>query len=494
MKRILMGFAALTLILTGCQKSEVTDTIQGDGALKFGLYQGTSTRAAEWTNENLKTEATGTPIPLYAYKGAQSGAKMLYFEEELTWDSPESDKWNTKMPRFLPQSDKLQFYAYYPTTGVTLYKHNLTANSYPTFRYTIQDNGTTTDLIAAAVNDHNGTNVIIPMRHILSQINFGVKGYYGAQIEIKNIRINQVFSAGTFTMDNTDASTWVWSSQDTEDDYDYIFPTFTTPGTYQPTPINESGYTYIFGDGGNWGPGFGVGKDNTWYVTTDNTSKQASTITAATPKLGNSLMLLPQELVTGMSAAYVTFDYRIRDLDGGSADNNGWIVGDKDGVNNNFEVGKFDLHFDEGVYAGQWNPNFRYVYVIDFTDFLDGQKLTFDVDVQLFPWENYNKEDGNNGIVYLSSLGEPIFNTSIKPLVNGGNYKLPKGNVFSDNVWDWSGYIMTNAFTANNTFTIDFTNVIFNGNSITVVPPVGFSVSNNGIVSTATTLTFTKLP
>lgn len=495
MKTLIMGFAAFTLALTSCQKQDLLDHIDdgSDGQMQFAVYQGTATKAAELMNSSLQAASETTPIPLYAYTGAQSNVKALYFEEALTWNSPTTGKWNTGYPRFLPQTGVLQFYTYYPTDGV-VYAPNLGANTNPTLTYTVKNNETNPasvqdDLVAAALNDHASTKIVIPMRHILSQINFGVKGYYGAKIEIKDIKICQVNSSGTFTLNNTDETTWVWSGQATPADYPYAFSAFTTPGV---DATNESNYTYFFGDGGNCGPGYGLANGaNKWYVGNDGTAVDATTITTPanfTNNPKNSLMLLPQNLATGMSAAYVTFNYRISDLGTPAA----WIVGSA----SSYVAGKFDLHFTTGTganeYDKKWDPNYRYVYIIDFTNFLDGQKLTFDVDVQLNPWENYNSGGDNDGLIYISSLGEPIFEAHIKGLTNGGSYTLPAGNVFSTNSWDWSKYIMTSSFTAGDTFTVNFSNITFNGNSITVVPPVGFSVSDGGVAdATNTTLTFT---
>lgn len=460
MKKTIFGFIALAVILASCQNQSLDESINdGAGQLNFSIYQGTSTRAAELMNADLRVN--GKQVAMKAYKGVQSGVKTLYFNETLTYGSPIASQWNTSIPRFMPQSDPLQLYAYYPTTNVTYNAAQvLAANGFPTLDYTIQS--TQEDLIAAAVNNQYSTSVIIPMKHILSQVNFGVKGYYGAQIAISNIKINKVLTTGNFNM-----GTWLWTNTAAETDYTYTFPTFKTPGTAT-TPADENGYTYIFGDGGNWGPGSGTGKTNTWYVTAANTATQASTITTGTAKLSNSLMLMPQSFTNksfgATTSAYVTFDYTIQDLAGA------YVVG----TSTTPAQGKFDLNFASGAYANAWSPNLRYVYIIDFTNFLNGQQLTFDVNVEMFPWENYDW-DGNTGtgtgIVYVNSLGEPIFTTEIQGLTNGGSRALPAGNVYTDNTWDWSPYKMTNTFTTGQSFTVNFSAVKFNGNTITVIAP-----------------------
>lgn len=492
MNKILLGFAAFTLLFSSCQENEIIEHIDdGSNQLTFGVHQGKATKAAELTNSAISQ--VGTTFPLYAYKGKQSGIKTAYFEDNLT---RAADKWDTDIPRFLTAKDPLQFYAYYPIAGVANYDYTLAADAYPTFDYTIakngtgagveNPNGTDLDLVAAKVIDHSGTSVLIPFQHILSQINFGVKGYYGAKIAIRNIKINSVFKEGTFTYD---AKRGNWTAQKTRESYDYTCPEFTTPGTLKNA---ESSYTYIFGDGGNWGPGR---KATTWYVTADNTTIQGTSIVVPpdanpTPTLSNSLMLMPQVLTTGMTDAYVTFEYRIRDID---TQNPAWVVGS----GTTWATGQFDLKMnDKEPYADEWKPNLRYVYVIDFTGYLDGQKLKFDVNVDTQPWENYNPDGDNDGVVLLSSTGEPLFKLVTDAITApGSSYTItPGGNVFSNIEWDWSPYTMNKGvFTSKDQiFTVDFTNVKFNGNTITITPPKGFKVNATSI-GTPGSLTFTTL-
>lgn len=527
MKKVLLWVTAFTLGLASCQKSEIVDDVNaGSNELNFGVYQGKQTRAGELMNSDL--EVDGVKFPLHAYKGKQAGEKTLYFNETLTYKGTKPDgKWNTSIPRFLPEGDQfpLQFYAYYAynkSVGEEVpegieYKEipsdALDTDAYPTLKYTIQKNGTGTnpsgadvDLVAATVNDNVGTSITIPFKHILSQINFGVKGYYGAKIQIKDIVIYQVFNDGIFSF-NPDPLAWGWkriTTPITLSDYNYTFPAFTTPGATGSTGAwtntnKEEEIRYIFGDGGNWGPGKKV---DIWYVTEENKTIKGTEIIVGsadkandTPILSNSLMLMPQDLKEGMTEAYVKFKYNIRDLD------NNYVIGGP--TESNMIEGKFDLSMgDKGAYADKWKPNLRYLYIIDFTGYLDGQKLTFDVDVETNPWENYDKP--GEGIVLLSSTGQPMFKdvkeqiTSTTSSDAKNNYTIKGGHVFSNIKWDWSYYTMKDkVFTAvGQTFTVDFSNVIFNENTITVTAPIGFTVSDAGIVggkTNRTILTFTSI-
>lgn len=507
MKKILLGIAACSLILTSCQKSEVVDDINNENnQLNFGVYQGKATRASELMNADLKINSTN--FPLYAYQGKLAEEEKPYFEEILTYGVPTTGKWNTTIPRFLTDSDPLQFYAYYAAGGTTpgvipgaVYKNPVSyaGTTYPTLEYTIQAPATP-DLVAARINDHTGTSVVIQLRHILSQVNFGVRGYYGAKINITDININKVFNDGTFSFGPAPAN-WNWTRKTADPLIDYLYPFngFTTPGGVKEAdgswtnPNDESKITYIFGDGGNWGPGQ---NEFTWYVTDATTAVSGDGITT---KLSNSLILMPQALKAGITEAYITFKYTIRDLE------DKYIAG----TETNPIEGRFDLNMNgkNPVYADEWKPNMRYVYTIDFTNYLDNQKLTFDVDVEAYPWENYDVVDENNpgtGIVLVSSLAKSIFMKEIRSLAVGATYDVVAGHALSDVEWDWSPFAMTETFNAGNVFNVTFTKVLFNGHKITVTPPSGFIVTDgttttNGttvtsieVKKTDTTLTFTK--
>lgn len=524
MKKVLLWVTAFTLGLASCQKSEIVDDVNaGSNELNFGVYQGKQTRAGELMNDDLTKN--GVSFPLHAYKGKQAGEKTLYFNETLTYKGTKPDgKWNTSIPRFLPEGDQfpLQFYAYYAynkSAGEEVpkgieYKEipsdALDTDAYPTLKYTIQKNGTGTnpsgadvDLVAATVNDNVGTSITIPFKHILSQINFGVKGYYGAKIKIGNIKINKVLKEGTFSF-NPDPTKWGWTGQKTAENYEYTFAgaanaatsAYTTPGG-----VNDSGWkdtdsesenTYILGDGGNGGPGTkSPNADNIWYVTGPTNATKGSTFTEGKTGLSNSLMLMPQSLEEGMDEAYVTFEYTITDLE-----NNIIIGGDAKPAK-----GQFDLNMKKytDAYANQWKPNLRYVYIIDFTGYLNGQLLSFTVDVETNPWENYDKP--GEGIVLLSSTGQPMFKdvkeqiTSTTSSDAKNNYTIKGGHVFSNIKWDWSYYTMKDkVFTvAGQTFTVDFSNVIFNGNTITVTAPIGFTITNGVASETNRILTFKSI-
>lgn len=502
MKKNLLGFAAFALILTSCQENEIIEHIDdGNNQLEFGVYQGKVTKALELTNDSLKKK--GVNFPLYGYKGKQSELKEIYFEETLTFNGT---IWETSIPRFLFGSTELQFYAYFPQNALaTTYNGDkaVAKDDFPELTHTVgATQATQVDLVAARVNDHTGNKVVIPFRHILSQINFGVKGYYGAKITISDIEIHEVRNKGTYSFNPN--ATSIWKLETGDANYGYRFgdgvssdvSTYTTPGgenkqgKWEDKPEGESNNTYIFGDGGQWGPGSGTGTENLWYINKDNNPIQGSKINTDTDSLFNALMLMPQPLTSGMTADYVTFKYTIQDLE------DTYIIGALNTpVNGKFDLNMINPSDINPQYDNEWKPNMRYLYIIDFKGYLDGQKLTFDVDVDMQPWENYDKP--GQGIVLLSSLDGTVFDKNIKVLTSGGIHDILEGHLFSHITWDWSLKNMGTAFTTGQSFTVKFSKVNFNGNEIIIIPPFGFTVSTNpgkgaGVVDAKDqTLTFT---
>lgn len=381
MKKILIGFAACACLFTSCQKSDIAENIeQNNRSISFNLAMGNQTRASELITDDLKE--TGKPIDLWAYNNPIKTNPAPYFKETLEYNRTNSSLgWSTEYQRFMPTSGTLDYYAIYPTGGAINWQ-NPTTGSLAKFDYSVTGDGDETDLVAAAICDQATQTPVIPLRHILSQVNFGVYGYKGVQINVSNFQIHNVNQSGTFTF--ADNSVGSWSNQNTPADYtNYKMYGAAIPLQQSDVMNVNTGDVYIFGDGGNSAVGTSTG---IFYNTAPNRWDAASNTDRA--KLSNSFMLLPQTLATGVDNAYFTFDYTVTDKDG----------------NNVLEpaTGTVDLSVNGLI---NWEPNKRYVYMIDFKDILDGKALDFSASVLVEGWENYNKDDYNqkdDGIVDLS--------------------------------------------------------------------------------------------
>lgn len=476
-----MATAVAMLLVVGCQREEITDSDEpGTGKLQFSPSLGeaqTATRAGESDNDVLKAASPAGENPFHivieTYTGTPGSSLKPYFSDELGYFETGWDV-NSGNPRFLP-SGGMNLYAYFATN--VAHKGDLSrvgytpaeASDHPKLTFVVEDDAPNqVDLIAAKVENITQSNVMIPFRHILSQINFGVKGIDQHQITVTNIRINKVRGAGLF-----DYESWKWTP-DTKSDihtYPYYFPDYkkgdassglgdkySTQGT-----VDDSQNSYFFGDGGKFGPG----KDSTFlYAQPAPTTSSYATKEKTTTPLCNSLMLLPQE-ITKNDVATVTFDYEIK-LNGKT------VRSDKD------NTVRLDAYYD-------WDPNFRYVYLFKFDD---PKKVTFDVLIE--QWQYFDNDDGIVGTDELTPKN--LFDKYVRPLKPSEEYSVLIGPLSSDYLCDWSLYAVDNSFIAGESFTLSFdSDLPFQyGKSVIIHPPFGFTASTSEL-SAKGTVTFTPI-
>lgn len=522
MKRLLMGFATCALIMASCSQQEIMENVSdGQGSLSFaaGVGKQSATRAAEFNNADLKTAAKadangkGDGIVLHAYQYDKDNTKWkTWYNDEVVYSN---SQWKLEESVRFRNENETKYITYFPNTTTRLTNpifENMdftTLAKSPNFTYEVAGNSAAQeDLIAGITEvDAKKTDITLGMRHILSQVNFGTVGYKGAIIHIQNIKIVGVKNNATFTYYQKNTyPIGIWSTTAATASYDYYnYKNKAEVDTDASIKNNQhevvgadvpSGDKYIFGDGGNAGPG----KENTWYPTSASNGKWKQ-LTESDPKttaIKNSLMLLPQVLT---ETAKVTFEYKITDVDGN------FVAGA--GSATTWAEGEFSLDFktntgDDKFYKGEWEQNYRYVYLIDFTDFLDGIALTFKVNVDMYPWENH---DGDDGIINIMAAGQPsAANMNDENFVNNDTWYIasqsennpdlstPKkwAQVMRDEMWDLSAYDFAN-IDAKEKFTLSFKNVIFNTKEtniptkITLTMPEGYTVTKGtGITMTGT--------
>lgn len=504
MKRLLMGLAACTLIMTSCSKQEIVENVDANkGQLSFSPLTGKQTKASEITNSTLTGIAgADNPIKMFAYYATDGTTWTKWFDDALYYDAKE---WKIGSTRF-QNSQATKYFTYWPAEGVTVDKSSFDGPDFtksdPKFTYTVQaDQANQLDLIGGVTDvAANDTEVEIQTRHLLAQVNFGVRAYEGAKITIKDIKIESVYNKADFTYKAKDAAPLgTWSNfNTTTTEYNYSFGKGGTFTTESDAKKIATGDTYIFGDGGKWGPG--TTAESTYYVLANGLAKKGTEV-ADGDKLSNSLMLIPQEFKD--NKAKVTFKYSITDVD------NAPVV-ETDG--------SFFLDFGTTLntaYANVWKQNYRYVYIIDFQDMLDDNKLTFTVDVETHEWENYdnnNPDDPGTGIVDIQAIG-----STAKPIIDAlkdkGVFYFAKNSatqgdddlnvqVINDVTWNWTGYTFK-GISVGESITLNFAEVVFNGHAITLnLPTDGFTyavtegASMNGnemtIIAKGATVTITN--
>lgn len=470
--------AILQLMATGCAKEEPGEKLPDEGSLSFSIMVSdpqSATRAIESKNSTLqsaakKSEQKAAPIPIYAYTKS-NGSFSSYFTDGLVYTAPDWETFSGAI-RFSPM-DGMYLFSYYGTEQGSL--GNLSKSvfispagtAYPKLTHEVyyekRDLPHQVDLIACKLENYRSNHVKLPFRHILSQINFGVKGMNDFQISVFNIRINNVFKKGTF-----DYGAWVWTpSSDLNKDitsFDYYFPdwkddffnnknqkykrgeNYITPGG-----ADDSKNIYIFGDGGSFGPN--AGGVAHWYAQvngSDGYKQQAY----SSKDIANSLMLLPQKISQNLSAS-VTFDYVLK--------KSGVVVKQENG--REIQLNQFGIN---------WEPNMRYVYLFQFD--IPADYITFEI--ELTPWENWDGPSGNglkNGTIQqpnratLNTIsdGEIIYLNGILERDLTGNLK-----------WDWSDgnkYLFTNV----NILDLDFAGVDMKSYQVEVAVPDDFTVTTS---------------
>lgn len=497
MKQLMMGFAACALLLTGCTEQDITErVIDGQGQLIFSTGIGKqATKTAELTNDALQKAATKAElgIALRTYKETEGtpGTFEKWFTDDLWYTNNE---WRIESTRFR-NTVPTKFITYFPKTDKLAEVPSASAfasadfvTTFPAFTYTVADNSSAQEDLIAGITDivANQTDITIGLRHILSQVNFGTRAYSGANIAIRNIQILNVFNSATYTYGTENKyPLGEWGSLGTDGatehtktyeyyHYDNTREAVTNLPVNTHTVVGHSATSgvYVFGDGGKWGPG----RSDAVFYPDKATGKWANYNTSQPQaSIDNSLMLMPQDFINDAINAKVTFEYQITDKDGA------FVAG---GPGDTWAKGEFKLDFKTEQtadpdkpykdYLGKWDQNFRYLYLIDFTDFLDGSALTFTVDVEAYPWENYNNDGGDDGIINIMAAGQPT-PANMNKIEKDGTWYIASqsetnpttvdpqlwAQVIRDETWNLSTYNFTQ-IEKDQTIVLSFLNVIFN--------------------------------
>lgn len=340
MKKFLMGFAALTLILSSCSENEVIDNVNGEkGLIKFSAISGNvSSKAAERVLLDLQA---GNLTVFALTKDLLGGTTYTpYFTEVLTYTT----SWAPGIKRYLKDGVKNEFYSIYPAvSGVTA---QTLADAGVGFNYTV-NSAADEDLLGAAATGNyqpstnvTGVPVTLPFHHLLSQVNFGVKldKLTFGNVEITGIRFNNVGAKGSYAFGTEGKG---------------IDTHWTADAT---TPRSDFTIT----------PGIDTKKDTAEVIVTGGVFLPGGKGVFAKDMATSSLMPMP----LAFSTSSITFSFRAYDLEGKE-------------VTNGLTTGTINLDATPA-----WKQGLRYIYVVDFEPWFKNRELKFDV--TLSDWENYN--------------------------------------------------------------------------------------------------------
>lgn len=230
MKKILfVALAAATMM--SCTENEVIENAGNKAKIDFGTVVKNGTRAVVTTNDNFDK------FTVNGYKTADVMGSTVQLATgfinnlELT----KADGWKYTDTYYWPLTGYVQFFATSPAQAL-----NITAAGYPTFDYTIKAEASQEDLVAANVIDRtkDGGAVILPFQHLLTQVNFSIKGktpdftYTVSKLVIKGVKDKGTFK---FTGANT-VGTWNSLTASTAD----LAYTFTGTKSVAPTTADAA--------------------------------------------------------------------------------------------------------------------------------------------------------------------------------------------------------------------------------------------------------------
>lgn len=233
MKKVLLAIAAVATI-TSCSQNEEFENPAQKAEIGFNTAV---TRATELTTSGLQTAG----FKIYAYNTGNRGMTSAITLPSSAWidDVAEYSKsesaWSIKNGTYYwPLTDKLQFFAYSPTGGVTYNVPNGTDAGYPKFTYQVATNASDQkDLVIASAQDKvkNADGVTSPVsltfKHALTQINIQVvQESTDYTYTIEKVKVIDVKGKGTFEYTGVNTGSWTTDEAETNTEYEYTLGTF----------------------------------------------------------------------------------------------------------------------------------------------------------------------------------------------------------------------------------------------------------------------------
>ncbi len=207
MKKILMGFAALSLLFgaVSCEKETRETAPDGKKELSFRAALGKQalSRAAEFT-----AWTAGDDLTVYAYKTGSTAPAYANPTFNLEYDG---SVWSYGTP-ITSTGGNVWYYSWYPTASSGVSNNSVAVNSY-SFDYSATHDE---DLVAAGIPTSD-YNVNLAFQHVLSQVNFALYTTEHLKITINSIALNGIKYTGTYTMGTGQG----WSDVDGATNYSY---------------------------------------------------------------------------------------------------------------------------------------------------------------------------------------------------------------------------------------------------------------------------------
>lgn len=304
-------FSLIALLISGCANESVV--VNNDDVITFSTAVGKQTRATEVVIEDLQEACQSEPLRVHA-RYTDTGAEFFHPVFDLTYSG---SYWYYGDVIRYPLGRNLTYYSTFPEQEIDFSLNPLN----PYFEYTVvggvddgedgdgggeeEEDNKQIDLIATRTDAGDGA-VTLKFDHVLSQINFAVKGAAGYTVTINSdIFINYIHNSGKYYFaDPAQGQPAYWEDVDGIASYKYDVP-----------DLGSMSFT---------------------------TEDIISLATA-----NNALMLMPQYMDGTNEMNTITFDYTISE----------------DGISENKYTGPAKI-FLSGM---TWEPGHSYLIVLDFS-------------------------------------------------------------------------------------------------------------------------------
>ncbi|WP_195352614.1 fimbrillin family protein [Bacteroides cellulosilyticus] len=203
MKKILLA-AVAALAIVGCSQNEEIEKAGEKAEINFGAVVRNATRATIVNNADFKS------FKVYGYKTAdkiaENGQLGAFIPGLTVSKEGDTDNWSyTDDAYYWPLSGYVQFFSTVPERTLTV------GSGYPSFSYNVGVIGDQKDLLAANLIDKqkDAGDLQLPFCHLLTQVNFSIKGDVGFTYTLTGLELIGVKDEGTFTFDGSaTAGTW----------------------------------------------------------------------------------------------------------------------------------------------------------------------------------------------------------------------------------------------------------------------------------------------
>ncbi|MBE9488599.1 MAG: fimbrillin family protein [Bacteroidetes bacterium] len=205
-KKLLFAYLAAVVTLSSCSNDATISVNQNLTKIDFDAYTNSSTKATIVSMNNFNDFVVYGYVTPKSYVG-KTDLGSPYMDALVVSREDSNVPWIYEGEYYWPQDDsKIQLFGISPKNDLVS-EYITSKDSYPSFKYIIGDVGKNQkDLIVSSLLDQVETETVktlkLNFKHILSQINFSVKGEVaGLEYNVTKIELINIKNEGKFTFD-----------------------------------------------------------------------------------------------------------------------------------------------------------------------------------------------------------------------------------------------------------------------------------------------------